>query len=37
MPRILPYNVRQGNSADGMPATMMGILRASTFDAGLRS
>ena len=27
----------RGNSADGMPAVMIGILRARTFDPGLRS
>jgi hypothetical protein len=37
MPRIVPHNARQGNSADGMPAMMIGILRAKTFDPGLRS
>jgi len=37
MPRILRHNARQGNSADGMPAMMIGILRASTFYPGLRS
>jgi hypothetical protein len=35
--RILPHNARQGNSAAGMPAMMIGILRASAFDPGLRS
>ena len=37
MPRILPHNACQGNSAAGMPAMMIGILRANTFDPGLRS
>jgi hypothetical protein len=37
VPRIVPHNAPQGNSADGIPAMMMGILRAKTFDPGFRS